>query len=472
MRLFSPRNYKIWIVFFSLAVFSPGVYNFFLSDDWFHLRISNIQNLHQFLNFFSFGQTSQSAAFYRPIPTQIFFFILQKIFGLNQIFYHVFVYIIFSLSLWLVLRVSESLVNKKAAIYSMFFYAFSVTNFTRLYFLSAFQEIAMFTLLMLSTLFILKSSMKDYVLSVIFFILALGCKETAVVFPVILLLIFLNKREKYFKLIPFILILSGYLFLYFSNIGLKSEGSYTWNFSILRAINTFSWYIFWSIGVPEFFVDYVSSGFKIIPKFYKDFPQLSHILLVLIKISFLSIVVIALKNWKLFTNWKIYLGLSIFLISIFPVLFLPLHKFSLELTLPLFGFCLFLGLLVSSEKNKQLRLLVLFTYILLNIFSNYLTFVTNYTVSRAKLSEKIYSQFKSDYPTYPKGFYFEFKNVVKSSQDWGVSRQIAQTTSYSDMFRVIYNDNSINVYFEDIPGERPKDLKPIYLNSLDYLKTD
>ena len=70
-----------------LIVFSSCLLNFFSADDWFHLRLIQINSWQEFFNFFSFRNTPQSAAFYRPIPTQLFFFIFYKLFGLNSIFY-------------------------------------------------------------------------------------------------------------------------------------------------------------------------------------------------------------------------------------------------------------------------------------------------------------------------------------------------------------------------------------------------
>lgn len=66
-------NLLFVIIGFCIIIFLPVVGNFFSGDDWFHLRVAQINNIGEFLNFFSFFKTDQSIAFYRPLSTQVFF---------------------------------------------------------------------------------------------------------------------------------------------------------------------------------------------------------------------------------------------------------------------------------------------------------------------------------------------------------------------------------------------------------------
>jgi hypothetical protein len=463
--------FPLVIIFLSLVLFSPALTNFFSGDDWFHLNISRITNFQQFLNFFSFSLTPQSAAFYRPIPTQVFFFVFHSLFGLNPLPYYLFILGVFGFSLYLVYLLAKKISgSEKLALLTLFFYGFSVTNFTRVYFLSAFQEIAMVVFVLLACLFYLKNeSLKNTLYSVLFFVLALGSKETAVVLPLILLLIsWWKKRINFWRLLPFGLILGFYLFFRFFHFGGVVGESYLWDFSAKRALNTLSWYTLWSFGAPELLVDYVSSGFRILPRFFTDFPVWSYIILgagVVTLTSFLLILIQRLRK----IDKQSFLAVGWFVLALSPVLFLPWHKFTLELALPLVGFSLFLAQL-SLKRSKRTNFFI-GSFFLLNLLMNVLTYQTHYSVNRSKIAKKIYNYLNINYPNYPSGQYFEFINDTDTSiETWGSSKQIAHLASESNMLRAIFDNKLLNVYYEDYPGERPPKEKRIPLSSKMFLK--
>lgn len=459
----------ILIILLGVTLFLPSINIFFISDDWFHLRISQIGNIEEFINFFSFSQTPQSAAFYRPIPTQVFFFVFNSLFGLNAVPYHIFTLFVFGLSLYLLSKLLLKLFDRKLALISTFIYAISVTHFSRLYFLSAFQEIAMAVFLISAMLFYIDHSKKGYLGSLILYILSLASKETAVVLPALLLLIDWEKGVlKIRKIMPFILITAAYLIFYLNGFGFKTEGSYAWDFSPLKAVNTLFWYTVWSFGGPEFLVDYVGSGLKIVPRFFEQFREWSVVILSFIGFTFLSFFSIILKNKNIFKKEFLF-GVFFFLVAILPVLFLPLHKFTLELTLPLIGFCIAVASLLNGS-SKATGYIFISAFVIMNIASYLITYQTHFAVARSKISNNIYQYFLTNYPNYPRYKYFEFVNEIESSKQWGVSKQIAQVTSYSDMFKVIYRNKGVKVYFEDLPETKPGNLEQIRLSSMMFLR--
>jgi hypothetical protein len=458
-----------FIIFLTVLIYLPSLTNFFSSDDWFHLRISNIKSLSEFINFFSFARTDQSAAFYRPLPTQAFFF-LQKFFGLNPVPFHLVSLSVFITSLVFVYKVSLKLFEKyEVSVLVLFFYAFSATHMTRLYFLSAFQEILMFLFCLLAIYFyLLPKRSLNYFLSLVFFALALLSKETAVVIPLILLLISWYKKTSFKKTLFFWMMILFYIYLRFFVFGIVVGDSYVWDFSIKRAFNTLFWYFSWSLGVPEMLVDYVSSGLRILPAFFKQFYAWSLVILPLILLN-ISLVVISFLRSNRFSKMQT-LGLGIFLVAILPVIFLPWHKFTLELTLPMFGTAIFLATLNVGTKIKRLGILYLIAFLALNLATIVLTYQTHYVISRAKVSQKVIHYLNQNHPRVEKGSYFVFVNgTSESSQNWGISKQIAQSISYSDLFRVFYNQN-IEVHYEDLTSVKPGETKAIYVNSLDILK--
>lgn len=463
-----------------LYLSSPG--NFFSGDDWFHLRISQIGSLSEFFKFFSFTHTAQSAAFYRPLPTQVFFFVFQKLFGLTAWPYHLFVLLCFAYSLYLVYKFASQ-ISKSAprtshfALITTLIYGLSVSNFTRLYFLSAFQEIALVIFSLLCLLSFPKSRPK----ATIFFVLALMSKETAVVLPLLLILFNFKLVKKSFRsLVPMGAVLLVYLCLRFMIFGGAVGDSYLWNFSPAKAANTLMWYVLWSFGAPELLVDYVGSGLRLVPKFFVDYPIWGKVIIPLLLGTIgttgllffqkLREILSRSRGWiPAFVGMTdIFKYILFFLISLLPVLFLPSHKFTLELGLPLVGFSLALASLFPKKLGTS-HFAPITLYIFLNLSMNYLTYTRHYSVSRGEISQKVFSFMSKNYSEYPTGKYFEFVNDASDfGAQWGQSKQISQALSGSDFFRVFYATPDVKVYYQDIPEATPTGT-PIYLSTRQFL---
>lgn len=445
-----------------ILFFTPSLVNYFSTDDWFHLRVSSINTLPEFFNFFSFTKTPQSIAFYRPLPTQVFFFVFQKTFGPNPLPFHLFVLICFGYSLYLINKLAKPLLNsRKKALLATLVYGFSVSNFTRLYFLSAFQEIALviFSLLTISSYLDGKK-----IRSVLFFVMALMSKETAVVLPIVLFTIdWMGNQVRLKKLFPFALVLLPYLYLHLFHFGGAGGETYIWNFAPQKVGNTLMWYSFWALGAPELLVDYIGSGLKPIPRFFTDYPNWWPVILGLLFINLAFLGYISFQKIKKI-NRKFIGCVILFVVSLLPVLFLPQHKFALELGMPLIWFALGVSLLLP--KKGKLLYFFLFFYLALNLSMNYLTYTRHYSVGRAKISQKVFEYFSKNYPSKPTDSYFEFINDTKDyGVSWGSSKQISNSTAGSELFRVLYHDPTYTVYFEDFPGARPENEKKIPLST-------
>lgn len=459
----------IYLIFALLLPYVPSIGNFFSGDDWFHLQITQIHSFSEFLNFFSFTHTAQSAAFYRPLPTQVFFFIFQQFFGLTSWPYHVFVLVCFAYSLYLVYLFAKTrLKSERSSLIAMGIYGLSVSNFTRLYFLSAFQEIA----LVIFTLLCLLSFPKSKSRTIIFFVLALLSKETAVVIPFLLVLFHYKTIKKYiyfYSLITAILLV--YVFFRFSVFGGPAGDTYLWNFSPFKAVNTLFWYVLWSLGAPEFLVDYVGSGLKLIPRFFTDFYFWWKIIIPTLITTIISLCILVFRKYKQ-VNLSVLQYLLFFFITLLPVLFLPSHKFALELGLPLVGFSLVISWLTSARADK-FAIVFLSLYVFLNLSSNLITFPRHYSVGRGEVSRNVFYYFSSLHPVYPAGKYFEFINDSSGyfGKEWGQSKQVSQSLSGSDFFKVFYKNPNIKVYYQDIPekGFTPDKNSLIYLGTQQFL---
>lgn len=444
----------------SVLVFLPALFNFFSADDWFHLRLVQINNWQEFLNFFSFGKTDQSAAFYRPISTQLFFFGFYKLFGLNSIFYFGFGIILFGLITWNLIKFLEELKFEEKIIWvATLIYGLSASNFARINFVSAYQEL----LVGLFTLLGLRFYIKKNWWFIFFLILSLMSKETGIIFGGLIILTDWKLKENLIKKIkyylPIVLLSIIYLVLRFGIFKTVEGESYIWDFGLKKALNTTMWYGFWSMGIPEFMVDYVGSGLKVVPKFFVEFGIWAKIFLGEIIILFISILGLKITKIKLIKrNWKKFVwGILFFGISLLPVVFLPWHKFSHALTLPLIGIAIILGEIYSLNKNKILKIIFLAAFLILNLSSIYNLNQKHYSVTRGEISKKVFNYFEQNYPEYPKDKSFVFVNDTNpEAKQWGSSKQIAYALSNSDFFKVFYKNKNIRVYYEDLDTNIPE----------------
>jgi hypothetical protein len=455
------------IIASSVLVFSPALDNFFSADDWFHLRVSQVVSPQEFINFFSFSQTPQFAGSYRPLSTQTFFFLSQSLFGLNPIPYHLLVFLIFSLSLYLLYKVTlEMFGNNRFSCLAVFIYGISATNFTRLYFLSAFQEILLVTLVLASVLAYFRSCRA---LSLLIFVFALMSKETAIVLPGIILIIdWYRKQLNFRRLVPFFLILSVYGYLRFVHLGGVAGESYIWDFSPKKALNSLFWYGLWSLGAPEFLVDYVGSGLKVLPKFFTDLSSWSYVILAYTLAGCATFAALFLARIET-SRKRVALGGSIFIASLLPVIFLPWHKFTLELGLPMVGVSVIVASLITMKSKMSYVFLTI--YVLANVSTNFLYLPRHYSVTRAILAQKVYQYFLAEYPSPQVGSYFEFINDTPNyGPEWGSSKQIAQATSGSEMFKLIYHNPKYEIFFTDFPGPRPSGGNKITISTKMFLR--
>ncbi len=454
------------LILFLCLFFLPSLFTFFSGDDWFHLRITQISSISEFLNFFSFSHTAQSAAFWRPLPTQVFFFVFQKLFELTVWPYHLFVLICFGYSLYLVKKFSSLYLKSEIQqLLSVLIYGLSVSNFTRLYFLSSFQEISLVIFSLLCLLNFPKSKYK----ATFFFVLALMSKETAVVIPLLILLFnFREIKKTVVSILPLAGILLAYLYFRFVVFGSPVGDSYTWNFSPAKAANTLLWYVLWSFGAPELLVDYVGSGFRLMPKFFTDYAVWWKVIILLLMGTIGTTGLLFIQKIKKVDFMFLKLDLF-FLITIFPVLFLPSHKFALELGLPLVGFSMAIAWLIPKKLNILSFSFFAF-FVFLNLSMNYLTYIRHYSVSRGEISQKVYQHISKNYAVYPSGKYFEFINDSGDyGAEWGQSKQISQSLSGSDFFKVYYKNPDIKVYYQDIQEAIPAGQTPIFLSTKQFL---
>lgn len=465
------------ILVFAVCLFSSCFNNFFSGDDWFHLNIVQITSVQEFINFFNPDYTAQSAAFYRPLSTQVFFFVFYELFGLWALPYYVFIMALFLLSLLLLCQVVQKLhFSKQVALLTVLIFAMSHTNFTRLNFLSAGQEVFMscFFLAALWSNLTNKQSFGTYLRTTLFYILALLSKDNAIVFPVVIIILDWVKDQKivFSKIIMLAIVTAAYVFLRFivfdtSAINIEA---YKLNFSPSLIMNTFYFYTVWAIGGPELLQDYLASPIRLIDRYFSDFQMAGVLIIINLLLTVASLVSLVVANLRNASS-KYLVPAILFVVTLSPVLFLPQHKFALEMSIPMM--CFALGIAWLCEKKPRWLVATVIIFLLsLNINSIYLTNKTHYSVQRSTISKKVYDYFLSNYPTEPQDSYFLFRNSNTPGSElisWGSSKQVSYALWGSNFIQVFYHDRAIQTEYEDIDFQPPVDKQEIAIDSAKFL---
>jgi len=400
---------KYWLYIVSIVVsfmmFYPALSSFFTHDDFYFLRISKAENFSQFIGFFDPVNDVADIGVYRPLPLRAYYFLGTSVFNLNPLGLRVISFATFFINILLVGYLVKILTKKDGiAGISSFLYAVSVTHFGQLYYIGAYQELLITLLTLTTVIFFAKSKM---LVSFIFFVLALMCKETAVVIPGLLGAVYLFqnmgvKKKLSFKkvilqLMPFVLMVMVYLYLHFFHFGMIEGDSYVWNFSLVKAANTALWYFLWSFSLPEMLVDFVGPGIHFNPNLMKYWSSQIVPIFILFGIQAVIIVYAFIKSCKSKTNASvksiILFSAFWFLATILPVVFLPLHKFTYYLTLPLIGIVLFVSYIIYDSKFEILFCVV---WLFLSIFTLRLTIDTNWITQGVRTSERVFEYFREN----------------------------------------------------------------------------
>jgi len=346
----------------------------FILDDFIFLKLGKLQSFTDFLHIFSPYKTF----FYRPIPTEIFYFFINKM-NNNLFVSHLIVFSVYCIGLFFLYR-CLNIVTKKRDL-SMFItalYAIHFTHVFQLYELATFIEVCLFTFGVLTVYFFLQ---KNLLLSLVFFICALLSKETALLIPLFMVAldmfnIWKLPTKKITFVIPYI-VLSGIAFMLY-----RPSVTYLQNTEPLYAIrlspkligNNLMWYGLWSLGFPNFLPDYLTSIFaKPLPKFWGLFNNVDFSIYFYSLISYyvlfaITIIKLLIKESK---ELKKNFYLALFLMGSF-ILFIgatlpTIHKWMVRLTVPLIFIVILQGIViyVAFSKKGALRLL---SYILVLLY--------------------------------------------------------------------------------------------------------
>lgn len=430
--------------------------SYFSQDDFFHLRVIQQKDFSDIPSFFLSKQ--KEYGFYRPLPRETYNLLMYKAFGLNPLPFHVFNYLLIVSLMVLVFLVINRFCNDiYIGMIASLIFSISSIHSVELYYLSSVQAL-LATNFMLLSIYAFLSSKK--VLPIIFFVLGLLSHEGAIMLVVLIagLLIFeqLNLKTKLLKVVPYLFITTVYVLLAKVSFSLPSEQVYSPVFSLKPILNTLGWYIGWSFNLPEFLVDFVGSGLKLNPNFIKWYPIYFKVIVISLFFMVISLLILLYKGRRKLKNKAFIFFTLAFVITIAPFLFFPQHKFIYYLSFAYPWFCGGLAYTLSmvTGKIRLASIIFIFSFLTASLFTINQYKTTYWAAKRAEAAKVIVASVKQKYPIIGKGtiFYIDndpnYPDIAKS---WGgSSKQAFYILSGSDAFKLIYNDPSLKVYFQDI----------------------
>ncbi len=465
------------VLFYGSSLFpkekSFALYYSFAQDDFIHLNASKASNILEFLNFFNPFYQFPDIFFYRPLPTQVHFFINSQIFGLNPLPFHVESLIFHLLNTWLFYLIVKKLwKDRTIAFISTLFYGVSAAHFLSLFYISAFQQVARTFYLLLSIFLWIKffevRKTILYILGLVSFIAALLSKESSIVLPPFLLLVdfllegrnVLKERIKY--LLPYFAIAGIYLLIRLSGFQtIFGKGEYDVSFSLFNILQNLKWYILWSFGLPEILSTYPSLGLNSLIQFTRDFSSGGVIILFFGVFIFLVISSVA-RNLKMnlkisqltfrdYRNRAFLYSILIFFISLIPVLFLREHKYPQYLDLAFLGVLPIFAWIILNAKWKVLGYTIILVFIALQYFSIQLSEQTHWTTKRSVVADYYQKSFKEKYP-----------NIAENSRIFLVgsseqAREVSHALAGKYAFLVWYPGKISEVKYleeKDLPKDR------------------
>lgn len=424
--------------------------NYFFQDDFFHLLISRVENLGDFIGFFKFRHDSIA---YRPLTIQIYFSTTRFFFGLSPLIFRFINVILLFCSFYLIVKILKRISSREIGLIAASIWITSSIHFMSITWISAaYQIIGTFFYLLTCHFFITFIGSKNaahYILAVLSFILTLGSFEFATTLPIVLYaylaLLKRNKLKVQTKiLIPFLLVDVIYITLRFF---FKSDPQIIdYNLKVnIDSLKALFWYVLWALNMPEEFKYQVVDKLIIInSRYFSFFPIFivsSYIRLILILITGIILPVLLIYKIRSTKIWPIVKYLLLwFVITIIPALLIPNHTFLMYLTLPSIGLYALIATLLYASQRKALLILFFSVW----LYSSFATVnfygKTSYMIEAQQVSRKFIQNVTSQLPALPKN-----SSVLYSVRN----PAHIQALSDQNALRAVYNDETVRTYWNE-----------------------
>lgn len=443
------KNVLLFLGMFSFFIFqfkNAFDVHFFQDDYWF-LEISKIFDFTGFLHFFSPFRSYS----YKPLASETFYMVIHWL-HYNVVLAHLIMFVTFFIGVVFMYKNILALTREKLiALLSCLLYITHFTHVFQLYWFATFQEVAVMTLLVMSLFYLLRHR---YYLGFFLYTLSLLCKETAALFPMVLILIALFDKQKRisWKTIGVGFIFSGvFYFIYrFSLNQVTSLDNYKMSFNPRLIANNVVWYFLWGMGLPNLMPLYIPALPQLpIDTFWNLFriPEFKHyfsVLMIYILGFCISVVLLFAKdlsNRKTLFWFGVFCGMGYF-IFLGPILLFP-HRWMVRLTLPL----IFLSLFQGYVLFRLIRLAHFFRYLSVGLLGMYL--VWNFYGTQFHEASSLYLPENDIYLRARQLFDTHYSEITQSStiffQDDERNRTL--TTANSERLKNSFHDQSFTKHF-------------------------
>jgi len=434
---------------FTFFLFLPAFKSYFFQDDWFSFSISQASTIQDFLNFFI---PRSDVIYYRPLGMQIPFFLVRKLFGINPLPFKVATLLAHFLNGYIVYLLFIKLLNKRLlGLVASFLYLTSATHQIIFYWSATFAFILAPTFYFGSFLFFAK---RRNLISFGLFCLGLLINELLITIPIILTLWswFEERQIRIRHLIHYWFVLGIYLVARFVVFGLPEGGNYSFSLNLKQPVITLRNFTLWVFNWPEEIQAQFTRIFSLNRLFLQEFASSIAIFSALTTVFIVFFILIPLfirvRTKRVHLNSRIILfGISWFIITSFPVLFLVSHAFTYYVPIPLFGVLLVgFGLF---DAYSGLKYGLRYKVILLCVFSALwyysalenmrLNQLIHWAPQRADKSRFLVSRFKEKYTHVSKGAIIIVTVGGYKEYRWALGDQNA--------FQALLNDQTILTYF-------------------------
>ncbi len=443
LRKYQNAILSILLVIIVGIIYSGAIKCFFTQDDfwWLHTAVSS-KNIGDIIR--PFIQYNGSG-FYRPLTQEMYFLANYKLFGLTPIGFHVvnlLVQIINTVLVFLILlKLGKSAI---ASWLAALFYGINSALFVSVYWISAVSEsgMALFALLAIMNMidYYQKQDRKSYLFSIAFTLAALASKETAVVIPGLLIIIYLylnpplsinNLKQALWLTLPHIILVMIYLLIHFMSVGLPASGPYAAKINGMIIINLGK-YIIWSLNRLDITL-------SIIGRFASH--RIYGIALIAALFIFISLVFMFVHRRR----DTIFAG-TWFLLSLLPVMLIVGHAQVYYVNLALIGICCLFASAFDMTKDWPMNKRII-TGVLLCVIIIYSSSINigeershSWVTRRADLARKGLNSLKHYYPTLPGDAKLYLVNASEDAR-WAYDSGSVFDLYYNNSMPVVFTNN-------------------------------
>lgn len=441
------------LIFFATIIFYSDSFNhFFYQDDIWHFYISKASSAKDFFDFFNpinkFGYQT-----YRPLSTQVFFFLFEKFFGINHLFFQLIAIAILSVNSFLIFKILRKYSDLLTSSLLTLFYIVHHQNIGIIYYLSTIQISFALFFTLLAIREIQEKKHKWEFRIVLYYILGIFCQEISLLNSIIFISLLLMEDVNYFKkykrlfLVLISLTISYIAFrFYFVNQQIFDNTHYQVSLQVKSIVNNLFWYVMWMLSVPEYVINFVSSGFKPLPPLFGQYRTES---IVSILVLLTNILLLSFCVFKSLKNKKLFVYLFCFTMALAPILIFPWHKYVYYLPIASVFVLIFIGK-VFTQKRIYYPLIILM--IASAIISNLIDRKTSYNYKRGIMSAKFMENI--DWKTVSNGK----KTILVAndptfevfSTDWGSTSSQAKIVLKEGLFfKLIGKNDQLETVYED-----------------------